>query len=201
MDITDKFNKIEDIINLYEELGKSDYIGEKISQIEHALESAHFAEKKKEYLMSTYKLSDNEFNQFVLGCLLHDIGHLIGMKYDLTQMENVGILRHENIGAEVLKKIGFGDIVCNVVLNHVNAKRYLCNIDKNYYSNLSDASKITLKHQGGVMNEDEKNSFEKDHFKDLYIEMRRIDEESKVENMVLPNLRDYVKMMEECLNI
>lgn len=195
-----KFNDVDDVIKLYEELGNSDYIGEKISQMEHALEAAYFAEKKKEYLQNTYKLSDKDFNEFLIGCLLHDIGHLIGMKYDLTQMENVGILRHENIGSEVLKKIGFGDIVCNLVLNHVNAKRYLCNIDKNYYLNLSDASKITLKHQGGVMNDYEKNLFEKDQYKDLYIEMRRIDEESKVENMKLPSIREYVKNMLDCIH-
>ena len=41
-------------------------------------------------------------------------------------------------------------------------KRYLVSIDESYYEKLSDASKKTLEYQGGKMNEEEINNFEKD---------------------------------------
>ncbi len=59
-------------------------------------------------------------------------------------MGNLGVLKHEEIGAEVLKNIGFDDKVCELVKNHVNAKRYLVSKDPKYYENLSEASKGTL---------------------------------------------------------
>ena len=44
---------------------------------------------------------------------------------------------------------------------------------------LSDASKMTLVHQGGQMSRDEVAEFEADHRKDIIIQMRTWDEEAK----------------------
>lgn len=46
-----------------------------------------------------------------------------------------------------------------IVKNHVNAKRYLVTKNPEYYDKLSEASKGTLVHQGGKMNEEEFNKF------------------------------------------
>jgi predicted HD phosphohydrolase len=39
--------------------------------------------------------------------------------------ENVGRIGHETIGAEFLRSLGFGENVCRLVGNHVDAKRYV----------------------------------------------------------------------------
>ena len=176
---------IEDIINLYKEFGSNDYIGEKITQIEHSVQAALLAQEKGD-------------KSFAVGALLHDIGHLIGMKYNLSAMESCGTLGHENIGAEILRKIGFNEVVCSIVRNHVNAKRYLIS-DSSYLETLSSASKITFKYQGGIMSDEEISNFESDKLKDTYIEMRYIDDKAKVENMTLPSFESFEGLMKECL--
>lgn len=67
---------VEDIISLYEEFGQTDYIREEVSQIEHAIQA---------FLAAKDDTADDES---AVGALLHDIGHLIGMKFDLDEMEN-----------------------------------------------------------------------------------------------------------------
>lgn len=184
-----EINSVDEVIKLYYELGKEDYIGEKINQVEHAIQSAMLAEEKKIGV------------EFEIGALLHDIGHLIGIRYNLSQMEGVGTLRHEEIGAMILKNIGFSSLVCNIVKNHVNAKRYLITKDPNYLNSLSEASKVTFKYQGGLMSEQEFNSFDLDSNKELYIEMRLIDDKAKIEYMILPEFKEYKLKMSQCINL
>ena len=45
--------------------------------------------------------------------------------------------------------------VAQLVLGHVQAKRYLCHANEHYYQKLSEASKKTLTFQGGVMTKEE----------------------------------------------
>ena len=70
------------------------HIGEPVSMLEHALQAAHCAQLARS--------SDEE----VLGTLLHDIGHMIGMdsiasgdESQYKQMDDCGIMDHEEIGA------------------------------------------------------------------------------------------------------
>jgi predicted HD phosphohydrolase len=85
-----------------------------------------------------------------------DVGHLHGLSSNLPQMAGgVGILHHETVGAEYLRALGASERVCALVAAHVSAKRYLCATRPAYHSTLSDASKATLKLQGGVMNQKE----------------------------------------------
>lgn len=55
-------NKLNEIFNVYEKYGGKDYIGENVSQLEHALQCAQLAEK------------DNFQHDVILGALFHDIG-------------------------------------------------------------------------------------------------------------------------------
>jgi 2-amino-1-hydroxyethylphosphonate dioxygenase (glycine-forming) len=108
---------LDEIFDLYLQHGKSDYIGEQISQIEHALQAANLAEKEG-------------FEQnVVLAAFLHDIGHLLREKLNKTQMINEGIKYgvedHEKLGAEYLRKLCVPEKICFLVENHVLAKRYL----------------------------------------------------------------------------
>jgi len=55
---------------------------------------------------------------------LHDVGHLLGLEAGKgMQMEGCGFVDHELKGATFLQQLGFGSFVCEIVRNHVNAKR------------------------------------------------------------------------------
>ena len=119
---------------------KSLYIGEKITMSEHMIQSAMLAEKAK---------CDDDL---ICACLLHDYGHfLLEDPDELVKNKLDG--EHENIGYQYLKKF-FGQKIVEPIKYHVLAKRYLSR-DKKYFNFLSDASKISLKLQGGVLNDKE----------------------------------------------
>jgi len=152
---------------LYEKHGASEYYGELVTQYQHALQAAYFAEQ--------YAPDDKEL---IIAALLHDIGHLLGEKEE-DFMGKLGAHRHEYIGSEYLRKVGLSERICYLVENHVNAKRYLTYIDKNYYNRLSDASKQTLVYQGGPMNHDEAEKFRSHSQFELCLRMRTFDEAAK----------------------
>ena len=63
---------------------------------------------------------------------------------------------------------------------HVDAKRYLCAIDGQYFEDLSTASKRSMKVQGGVMSQDEAEVFKSLPFAQEAIQLREWDDEAKV---------------------
>ena len=141
-----KKKKVEELIKLYNTVGNENYFGEVVSKREHMLQSAVSAE---EHI---------ESEQLILNCLLHDIGHLL----EKDDMRGLGVKNHGTVGKQYLEKMGMNKRVCKLVESHVYAKRYLVSIDESYYEKLSEASKKTLEYQGGKMNEEEINNFEKD---------------------------------------
>lgn len=155
---------------LFEKHGGEAYYGEAVTQYEHAIQSAYSAEQ--------YDPNDEEL---IVAAFLHDVGHLLGENEDL--MENLGVLRHEHVGAEYLRtQIGLSEHVCYLVRNHVNAKRYLTHVDKDYYGRLSDTSKQTLVYQGGPMTNDEAEEFRSHPHFELSLRMRTFDEAAKDTN-------------------
>ena len=88
------------------------YIGEPVSQLEHALQCAALARAAKAAPAE------------VLAALFHDIGHLVAPP-DAPEMAGLGILEHEHLGARWLAALGFKTDVCTLVASHVDAKRYL----------------------------------------------------------------------------
>ena len=153
---------------LYEKHGDSEYFGELVTQYQHALQSAYLAEQ--------YAPTDHEL---IIAALLHDVGHLLSEKYE-DRMGNLGVLRHESVGAEYLRKdVGLSERICYLVENHVNAKRYLTHVDNDYYARLSDASKQTLVYQGGPMSNDEAEKFRLHSEFELCLRMRIFDEAAK----------------------
>jgi len=176
-------NRIE---NLYLNIGNDKlYIGEKISITQHSLQVAEYANKSGESL------------EVQLACFLHDIGHLLGLEANIELgMEGCGIENHEQIGADFLKNIGLSNTICEIVANHVNAKRYLCSKHKDYYNNLSNASKTTLKYQGGLMNNDELINFENNPLFLTFIRCRKYDEMGKDNiNLLDPYERKYYNLL------
>jgi phosphonate degradation associated HDIG domain protein len=164
-------NIADEIIALYRKYGQADYIGEAISQIEHASQSAQLAEKTGCAI------------EVVLAAFLHDIGHICMQDESLASMEGFGVLQHEKLGANFLRQSGFPEKIARLVENHVQAKRYLTFKYPAYDEKLSPASRQTLAFQGGKMSEAEAIAFEKDELFELSIQMRAWDEQAKEVNV------------------
>jgi phosphonate degradation associated HDIG domain protein len=168
---------VEEVIRLFEARGRDAYLGEPVSQAEHALQAAHLAE------------AAGAPGPLVVAALLHDVGHLL---HDLGEdAADRGIdARHERSGASWLVK-NFGPRVAGPARLHVDAKRYLCAVEASYFEGLSDASKLSLALQGGPMTPDEVAAFEANpHHLDA-IRLRRWDDEAKVPGLDVPGLDHY----------
>ena len=182
-----KKEKLDLIFGLYEKHGNDDYIGEPVSQIEHMSQSAQIAER------------EGYDEEVILAAFFHDIGHLFAHLRQTESMGVFGIQRHEQIGAEYLRKLGFSEKIAKLVENHVQAKRYLTYKYPAYFEKLSEASRQTLIHQGGPMNETEAQDFESDPLFEASLKMRTWDEEAKLESVPLPDLQNYREMAERNL--
>ena len=159
---------------------KSLYIGEKITISEHMIQSAMIAEKAKSK------------DTLICACLLHDYGHFIIENPDeLVKNDKDG--NHESIGYEYLKNFFKKEIV-EPIKYHVLAKRYLCR-NKKYYNLLSKASKKSLKLQGGILNKEESNEFEKKPFFKNSIKLRKFDELAKKTNIKIKSINDYKDLL------
>ncbi len=173
----------DEIIALYRKHGGAEYAGEKVSQLEHMIQAASLAEQKG------YE------EEVILAAFLHDIGHICESAQDDNEMDGYGIKDHEEVGAEYLQQKGFSKRLIRLVESHVQAKRYLTWKSPEYYEQLSGASKKTLEFQGGRMTDEEARAFEQYPLFDLIIQMRRWDEEAKIEHLPLPGLEKYREMM------
>jgi 2-amino-1-hydroxyethylphosphonate dioxygenase (glycine-forming) len=172
------------IKNLIEKYGSNDYIGENISQKEHYLQCAMLAEK------------DNCEKEVIIGALLHDIGHLISIENNLEQIGVYGAKNHEKIGYDFAINYNLGKKIAHLIEYHVQTKRYLVTTDKNYYNNLSDASKKTLEKQGKMMNEKEIIEFNNNpYFKDD-LKIREYDDKAKLEDIKLKSLDYYLNIID-----
>lgn len=160
---------VEEVFGLYRKFGDADYIGEPVSQVEHMVQAAELAEKAG---------GDDEV---ILAAFFHDIGHICEMDGQVEKMGLYGMKSHEEIGARYLKSRGFSDRICQLVENHVAAKRYLTFADEDYYHKLSEASKKTLEYQGGRMTAGEAEAFRADPLFKQSIELRYWDEQAKIE--------------------
>ena len=169
---------IQNLFDLYIKYGSYDYIGEDVSQTEHMIQAAMIAEEEKQSI------------EVILACFLHDIGHLIGLHHNFEKT-NYGVLNHEIIASNYLRKLGFKYPIPELVENHVKAKRYLTFKNNNYYNNLSYASKQTLKEQGGPMTKIEADIFENDTLFQLSLKMRTYDEKAKIKNMKIKSINYY----------
>ncbi|HZE85486.1 MAG TPA: HD domain-containing protein [Puia sp.] len=177
---TEQAEKITDeIFEMYEKHGGAEYAGEKISQLEHMVQAAQLAEEQ------------GYDEEVILAAFLHDIGHIAVSAEGDKGMDGYGTMDHEEIGAEFLRERGFSRKIIRLVESHVEAKRYLTFKDPVYYGQLSEASKKTLGYQGGPMNEDEAAAFEQYPLFELIIQMRKWDEQAKLQDRQLPDLQHY----------
>ena len=106
-----------------------------------------------------------------------------------------GVVDHETLGANFLRKIGFSNKVCRLIASHVNAKRYLTYKFPEYYEQLSEASKRTLDFQGGKMTPGEAKDFQEDKYFERYIQLRKWDEMAKSEIPVDENMDEIRQLI------
>ncbi|VVN49444.1 phosphonate degradation HD-domain oxygenase [Pseudomonas fluorescens] len=157
---------IAEVFGLYERFGDSDYIGEPVSQIEHMSQAAERA------------MAEGFDDEVVLAAFFHDIGHICAAE-SAENMGGFGVVSHERLGADYLRRAGFSERMARLVEYHVQAKRYLTLKEPGYYERLSEASRRTLAYQGGVMTIDEAEAFERDPLCEVSLRMRQWDEQAK----------------------
>ena len=156
---------IADVFGLYEQHGAADYIGEPVSQIEHMSQAAQRA------------MAEGFDDEVVLAAFFHDIGHLCGEGAE--NMGGYGVVSHERLGADYLRRAGFSERMAKLVEYHVQAKRYLTFSQPDYYARLSEASRRTLEYQGGMMSAEQAQAFEQDPLYAVSLRMRHWDEQAK----------------------
>lgn len=160
----------------------SDYIGERISQLEHALQAAQGAR------------DDGSDDETIAAALLHDIGHLCADRI-CSRMGSYGVDNHQEIGAQFVLQCGFSNKVAELIRGHVEAKRYLTYKDPGYYDRLSRASQETLRMQGGPMTQIEADKFEQDPLFQAKLCMRRWDEQAKSTDWIVADLETYRSLL------
>lgn len=165
---------IAEVFGLYERHGAADYIGEPVSQIEHMSQAAQRA------------MAEGFDDEVVLAAFFHDIGHLCGQGG--ANMGGYGVVSHERLGADYLRRAGFSERLAKLVEYHVQAKRYLTFSEPDYYARLSEASRRTLGYQGGVMSAEEARAFEQDPLCAVSLRMRHWDEQAKEMHVPLLDL-------------
>ncbi|MBD8236517.1 MULTISPECIES: phosphonate degradation HD-domain oxygenase [Pseudomonas] len=165
---------IAEVFGLYERHGAADYIGEPVSQIEHMSQAAQLA------------MAEGFDDEVVLAAFFHDIGHLCGQGEE--NMGGYGVVSHERLGADYLRRAGFSERMATLVEYHVQAKRYLTFSQPDYYARLSEASRRTLAYQGGVMTAEEAQAFEQDPLCAVSVRMRHWDEQAKEMHVALLDL-------------
>lgn len=178
---------IAEVFGLYERHGTADYIGEPVSQIEHMSQAAQLA------------MAEGFDDEVVLAAFFHDIGHLCGQGEE--NMGGYGVVSHERLGADYLRRAGFSERMAKLVEYHVQAKRYLTFSQPGYYARLSEASRRTLAYQGGVMSAEEAYTFEQDPLCAVSLRMRHWDEKAKEKHVPVHDLRAFKQMAQRLLRL
>jgi len=173
----------EVIVSLLESRGDSQYGGEAVTQLEHALQAAALAER------------EHATPSLIAAALLHDIGHLLHNLPDHAPEDGIDD-HHETSAGHYLRK-HFPDSVTEPVRLHVAAKRYLCTVDPTYMQQLSQSSIVSLQLQGGPMSSDEVVDFRSHPFSQDAVRLRKWDDEAKDPNFVTPPISYFAQFIQE----
>ena len=170
---------LKEVHDLLQRRGQTQYGLEAISQLEHALQCAHLAEQA------------GETSDTIVACLLHDLGHLLAAERENAVEHDTHVDDlHQFIALPFLRGL-FPDAVLEPIRMHVDAKRYLCWIDPDYWGGLSIASKRSLELQGGVYDEAQAQTFIAQPFAEEAVRLRRYDDLAKVKDKQVPGLAHY----------
>ncbi|KAK4944199.1 hypothetical protein LTR10_016312 [Elasticomyces elasticus] len=176
---------VQQLFQFIDSQGQGDYLGEKVSQLEHSLQTAQHA------------VDAGADDDTILGALLHDVGRFIPEAKKMPKMiaadgTYAGRQSHEILGERYLRSLGFSETICQLVGAHVMAKRYLTAVDKTYYDGLSASTNDN--HKGGTFDEEQVREAQKDPLLEAKLAVRRWDDMAKVPHMDTLPLHYYERM-------
>ena len=175
---------LADIEGLFARHGAEQYSGEPVTQLEHALQTAHFAEQ--------CEASD----ALVTACLLHDLGHLLNHQGETPTLRGIDDT-HQYFALPFLRGL-FPDAVLDAIKLHVDAKRYLCQANTDYHERLSDDSRRSLALQGGVFDAAQASAFIAQPAARDAVMLRQWDDLAKQADMATPSLAHFLSRASAC---
>lgn len=178
--------KLDELILTLVSRGGEQYGMEAVTQLEHALQCAVLAEQA------------NATAELIAASLLHDFGHLVHNLGEDAAEKGIDD-RHEHRALAYLNRI-FSSAVTEPIRMHVNAKRYLCAVDNNYWDSLSPASKTSLELQGGIYSQSEADEFINQSYAKDAVSLRIWDDLAKVKESKTPGLEYFVPMLGRVIN-
>ncbi len=171
---------------LYSDKGGREYEGEGVTQLEHALQSAHRAEQ------------EGAPAPLVCAALLHDIGHMLNDRGETPTLRGIDD-QHQLVALPFLRR-HFPEDVTGPIRLHVDAKRYLCATRPAYYESLSQDSKRSLALQGGVFSAQEAERFIAQPHAAEAVRVRLWDDAAKMAGAATPDFAHYEGLLRECLS-
>ena len=174
-----------ELAKLFASLGGLRY-GEDVSQLEHALQTAHHAKV------------DGAPRALVAAALLHDVGHMMQKAGEDAADRGIDT-RHEHISAGYLAR-AFGPEVTEPVRLHVAAKRYRVAVEARYLEHLSAASLQSLALQGGPMSRGEIETFLADPAAQAALRLRGYDEAGKAPEAEVASFETYHDLLRDLID-
>ena len=172
---------IGEVVRLYESRGAAQYGSEAVSQLEHALQCAALAEQ------------DGASPSLVAASLLHDLGHLLTDAPHVLGREVDDV--HQYLAIPFLRGV-LPQAALEPIRLHVDAKRYLCRAQADYWSTLSPASRHSLSLQGGAFTPEGAARFIEQQYARDALALRRWDDLAKVPGKPTRSLAHYAGVLE-----
>jgi phosphonate degradation associated HDIG domain protein len=173
---------VEGICALFERQGGRMYSGEPVTQMEHALQTAHAAE------------CSGAEAALITAALLHDLGHLLNDQGETPTARGIDDI-HQYAALPFLRPL-FDDDVLEPIRLHVEAKRYLCATQPQYHDALSADSVRSLALQGGLHTGAEARAFIAQPGAQHAVQLRQWDDAAKVADLAVPPLAHFVPIMQ-----
>ena len=175
---------LPEIETIFARAGGRQYSGEPVTQLQHALQTAHLAEQS------------GADDALVTACLLHDLGHLLADHADTPTLRSIDDT-HQYAALPFLRGL-FPDAVLDAIKLHVDAKRYLCRANPGYHAKLSQDSVRSLALQGGVFDADEAAAFLARLGAHAAVMLRQWDDSSKQADFATPPLAHFLDRARRC---
>jgi phosphonate degradation associated HDIG domain protein len=170
--------QLDDIETLFLTGGAALYGGESITQLQHALQCAHHAERA------------GATPELVCAALLHDLGHLLTPAQARSEQDDL----HQFRAVPFLRGV-VPDAVIEPMRLHVEAKRYLCAVDSAYHASLSPASQRSLALQGHAFTPAQAAEFMAQPFAADAVALRRWDDFAKDPQATPPTWAHYKPLL------